>query len=257
MIYYSIIVLISIGASFFSGLLGIGGGVILIPAYYYLLPFLGFDNFTVNAITGIVATQTMAGGFFAFRNHVKFGAVNKKVANKIVLYAMPAAIAGTIFSKFLSEKQLLFLYLIILTFAGLSVFLPESAAPEENQPCSPKNPILANFIIFVSTAVSSAMGFGGAVNFIPILNYFFKLPIKSTLSTVTYLIIITTSITFIGKLFLGLIPYKLIPIIVVGSAIGAWFGAKVSRILPPIALKIILFLVILVIWIRIFITNIS
>jgi len=257
MFYYSIIVLISVGASFFSGLLGIGGGIILIPSYYYLFPFLGFDNFTVNVITGIVATQTMAGGFFAFRNHKKFEVVNKKVANKVILYAIPGALAGTIVSKFLSGKQLLFLYLFILSFAGLSVLLPEAVVCEENPTYELKNPAFVNFIIFVSIAVSSAMGFGGAVNFIPILNYFYKLPIKSTISTVTYLIVITTLITFIGKLFLGLVPYKLIPFIVAGSAIGAWFGAKVSRKLPPIALKTILLFVILVIWIRIFITNIS
>ena len=254
MFYYLIIVLISIGAAFFSGLLAIGGGIILIPSYLYLLPLLGFDHFSVNAITGIAATQAMAGGFFAFKNHSKFEAVNKKVANKVALFAIPGAIAGTVVSKYLSGKQLLFVYLVILTLAGLSVLLPESVIREENPTYKLKNPILVNFIILVSTAISSAMGFGGAVNFIPILNHFYKLPIKSTISTVTYLIVITTLVTFLGKMFLGLVPFKLIPLILVGSALGAWVGAKISRALPPLALKIILFLVVLTIWIRIFIT---
>jgi len=257
MFYYLIIVLISIGAAFFSGLLGIGGGIILIPSYLYLFPILGFDHFSVNTITGIVATQAMAGGFFAFKNHSKFEAVNKTVANKIILFAILGAVAGVVISKFLTGKQLLFLYLVILTFAGLGVLIPESVIREENPSFKLKNPILVNFIILVSTAISSAMGFGGAVNFMPILNHFYKLPIKSTISTVTYLIVITTSVTFLGKLFLGLVPFKLIPLILLGSALGAWVGTRVSRALSPVALKTILFLVVLAIWIRIFFTYIN
>ena len=257
MFYYLIVVLISIGAAFFSGLLGIGGGIILIPSYLYLLPALGFDHFSVNIITGIAATQATAGGYFAFKNHIKFEVVNKTVAYKVALYAIPGALAGTIISKFLSGKQLLFLYLVILTLAGLSILLPQSVAQEENPSYKLKNPILVKFIIFISTAISSAMGFGGAVNFIPILNHFYKLPIRSSITTVTYLVLITTLVTFIGKLFLGLVPFKLIPFIVLGSAFGAWVGTKVSRALPPSVLKIILFLVVLTIWIRIFFTYIS
>lgn len=257
MFYYLIIVLISIGAAFFSGLLGIGGGIILIPSYLYLLPLLGFDHFSVNVITGVAATQAMAAGFFAFKNHSKFEVVNKSIAYKVALFAIPGAFAGTIVSSYLSSKQLLFVYLVILTFAGLSVLIPETLVSEENPSYRLKNPILVNFIILVSTAISSAMGFGGAVNFIPILNHFYKMPIKSTISTVTYLIVITTLVTFLGKMFLGLVPFNLIPLIVAGSALGAWIGAKISRGLSPLTLKIILFIVVLTIWIRIFITYIS
>lgn len=257
MFYYSIIVLISVGAAFFSGLLGIGGGIILIPSYLYLLPMLGFDNFSVNIITGIAATQATAGGFFAYKNHSRYEAINKTVAYRVALYAIPGAIAGSVVSKFLSGKQLLLVYLIILTMAGLSVLFPETVTNEEKTDYKVKNPIIVNTIVLISTAISSAMGFGGAVNFIPVLNHFYKLPIKSTISTVTYLVLITTIVTFLGKLLLGLVPYNLIPLIIIGSAVGAWVGTKVSRALPTSVLKLILFLVILTIWVRILITYIT
>ncbi len=257
MFYYPVIVLISVGASFFSGLLGIGGGIILIPSYLYLLPMLGFDSFSVNIITGIAATQSLSGGFFAFKNHSKFQAINKKIVYRIALFALPGALAGTVLSKFMSGKQLLLVYLIILLLAGLSVLMPESQEKGENSPCENKNSILTNIIVFASTAISSAMGFGGAVNFMPILNYCYKLPIKSTISNVTFLVFITTIVTFLGKLFLGLVPFKLILLIFLGSALGAKIGTNISRKLTPAILKIILFFVIVIVFVRILLTYLS
>jgi uncharacterized membrane protein YfcA len=45
---------------FFSGLLGIGGGIIMFPLLLYLPPILGFDAIAVKSITGL----TMIQGFF-------------------------------------------------------------------------------------------------------------------------------------------------------------------------------------------------
>lgn len=257
MYYYLIIVLTSVGAAFFSGLLGIGGGIILIPSYLYLLPALGFGHLSVNTITGITAVQATAGSFFSFINHSKFGMVNKKVVHSVAIIAIPAAFAGTILSKFLSDLQLLIIYLFILTLAGLSVLIPSDEGCEVSCSYEPEHPVITNIIIFISTSISSSMGFGGAVNFIPILNHFYKIPMKSAIGTVTYLVFITTVATLLGKLFLGLVPFHLIPLIILGSSLGAFVGAKVSSRLSQSTLKIILFLVIFTIWIRILLTVIA
>jgi uncharacterized membrane protein YfcA len=248
------VTLISAGAAFFSGLLGIGGGVILIPAYLYLFPFLGYDVFSVNAITGITATQATAGGYFAFRNHSKFQPIDKKLAFNVALFAVPAAFIGTLISKFLTDKQLLIVYLLILAIAAVGVIIPEHISKNPEADYTTKHPVFANITTFVTTAISSAMGFGGAINFIPILNHFYNMPIRLAISTVTFLILLTTSVTLLGKLFLGLVPFKLMPFIILGSALGAKIGTNINQKLSTTNLKLILLLVIIVIWIRIFIT---
>ena len=53
---------------FFSGLLGIGGGIIMFPLLFYLPPIFGFDAITVKHITGL----TMIQGFFASLSAVLF-----------------------------------------------------------------------------------------------------------------------------------------------------------------------------------------
>jgi len=257
MLYYSVVLLISVGASFFSGLLGIGGGIILIPSYLYIFPALGLDTFQMSVITGITAVQTVSGGCFAFLNHNKIQPLDKKIAFELAIYSIPAAFCGTIVAKFLTDKQLMLVYLLILTFAALSTFIPEQEAAEDLIDYNPPNKFFINSITFISTAVSSAMGFGGAVNFIPIINCFYKRPIKKTITTVTFLVLLTSFVTFVIKFSLGLVPYKLIILIVLGSAVGANLGTKVNTSLSPSKLKIILFLVIIVIWMRIFLTYIE
>ena len=254
MLYYLTVTLISAGAAFFSGLLGIGGGIILIPSYLYLFPIFGFDTFTVNTITGISAIQTASGGLFAYINHRQTGLIEKKAAGSIILAALLGVIFGVFFSKFLSGKQLLAIYLVILSFAAFSFIIPKPEECFENCEYKSPNPLLTNSIIFISTGVSAAMGFGGAVYFIYVLNQFYKMPIKKTISTVTYLVLITTTATLLGKIMLGMVPFKLILFIIIGSAIGAKIGTIVNTKLSPERLKIIFLAVVLIIWTRVFVT---
>lgn len=252
--YYLIITLISVSAAFFSGLLGLGGGIVLIPSYLYLFPVLGFDIFSVSLITGITAIQTTSGSFFAFLQHRQAGLIDTKAVYGLARIAVPAAILGTAISKFLSGKQLLLIYLLILTLAFVGTLFPKSEECRENCFYKSEKPLTTNFIVFITTMISASLGFGGAVYFILILNYFYKMPVKTVVGTVTYLVLITTSVTLIGKILLGMTPFNLMPFIISGAAVGAKIGTIVSNKLSPSVLKIIFFLVVFVIWVRILIT---
>ena len=252
--YYIIIIFISLGAAFFSGLLGIGGGIIIFPAFLYLLPFLGFQTFSVNEITGIAATQSLAGIFFAFMNHRKFGIVNFKLVKTVLPAGIVGALSGAIIAKFVSEKILLFMYLLLLVLAVVLILIPKAECHNTNGECRLEKPIITNLLIVLGTFVSGALGFAGAVTFIPILNHFCKTPIKVAISTTTFIVLISTTLIFLGKAAVGLIPFNLIIFIIIGAVFGAALGAKVNRMLSSFILKMILLGVIIILGIRIFLT---
>ena len=51
--------LFSVGSfvGFLSGLLGIGGGIIMFPLLLYMPPLLGFESINVKSITGLTMMQ--------------------------------------------------------------------------------------------------------------------------------------------------------------------------------------------------------
>ena len=252
--YHIVVICISFIAAFFSGLLGIGGGIITFPAFLYLVPFLGYSSFSVNEITGIAAAQSFAGIFFAFLHHKKIGNIDKT----LVKAALPAGIAGgfigAISAKFILEKDLLIIYLVLLAIAAILILIPQAEYFYERKRCAFNRPVLANFLIFCGTAISGAMGFAGSATFIPILNHFCKAPIKVAISTTIFIVLITTAVIFTGKASIGLIPYNLIIYIIIGAFLGAAVGTKINKMLPPWILRIIFLLVIVILGIKIFFT---
>lgn len=255
--YYTAISLISMFAAFFSGLLGLGGGIVLIPAYLYLIPALGFATVPVSVITGITAIQTASGSFFAFKEHRLTGLIDTKTAFNTAKIAIPATILGVGLSKFLSGKQLLLIYLIILSLAFIGALLPKKDECEGICEYKSDSPLLSNFIIFITVLISASLGFGGAVYFILVFNHFYKMPMKTCVSTVTLLVLMTTAVALTGKLILGMAPLNYIPFIIAGAALGAKIGTAVNQKLSPRVLKMIFFLIISVIWVRILITVIE
>lgn len=253
--YYIMVIFISFGAAFFSGLLGIGGGMIIFPSFLFLMPHLGFQTFTVREITGIAAIQSFTGVFFSYLNHKKLGRINMKLVKTVLPIGLVGGLTGAISAKFIEERELLIIYLILLIIAVIMMIIPEADVNDNNDnDCMLKNPVIANLLILFGTAISGSLGFAGAVTFIPILNHFCKASIKVAISTTILIVLITTGVVLAGKIFVGLVPFELIIYIIIGAMFGAKLGTKVNRILPPIVLRMILVAVILVIGSRIFFT---
>ncbi len=253
-VYYITVIFISLGAAFFSGLLGIGGGIIIFPAFLYLMPFLGFQTFTVNEITGIAAAQSLAGVFFAFVNHRKFGTVNLKLIKTVLPAGVTGALSGAVTAKYVSELALLLMYLFLLIIASVLILLPKAECANKDGGCTLDRPFITNLLIFAGTFVSGALGFAGAVTFIPILNHFCKVPVKVAISTTTLIVLISTALIFVGKAGVGLIPFDLLIFIIIGAVFGATLGAKLNRMLSPGVLRMVLLGVVITIGARIFLT---
>lgn len=252
--YHLTVIFISFGAAFFSGLLGIGGGIVIFPAFLYLIPYLGFQSFTVNQITGIAASQSLAGVFFAFINHRKSGNINVNLIKKILPVGLIGGLTGAVSAKFFSEKHLLMIYLVLLIAAGILVLLPRVEGCYNSNECKLEKPFSTYILVFCGTAISGTLGFAGAVTFIPILNYFCKAPIKIAISTTIFIVLITTSFVFLGKAAVGLVPLDLIIYIIIGAVFGANLGSKLNKALSPQILRKILILVIITLGLRIVFT---
>ena len=98
---------LGLGISIISGLLGIGGGIIMAPALLYIPPMLQVGQLDMKTVTGLTITQGLFASLSGAWRHSKY----KFVSRELVIYMggsiLLAALGGAVFSKFVSDRLLL------------------------------------------------------------------------------------------------------------------------------------------------------
>lgn len=252
----SVYVLTGIMAGLMSGLMGVGGGIIVVPALIFI--FNEQTKIPPNLIMQMAAGTSLAIMLFtsqsSIRAHYKQNGILWEVYNRL----WPGIILGTISGAFLADK--LSTYWIKTLFAVFLILVAVKILTERQRvqfkPISfPKNWV-NRLITFLIGCKSGLLGVGGGVLIIPYLNYcgveMKKIAPISALSTMTVAAIGTIIFIITGLQEQGLPPYTSGFIYwpaVIGIAIPSSFfaplGAKLTYILPVKQLKYC-FLVILV-----------
>lgn len=126
--------LIIAGISFFisvlSGVLGLGGAVVLIPAYLYLPSLFGVDNLDIKTISGITSVQVFASSLLGVLIHNKKGSVNKQLLAYIGFPMMGSALLGALFSGIVDGKIILISFAIMAVAGAVLMFFAKSDSDE-------------------------------------------------------------------------------------------------------------------------------
>src|SRR3989339_1488683 len=91
----------------FSGLLGIGGALLMFPILLSVPVLINLPSIPVHVITGITAMQTTFGTAAAAYFHHKTGNVNNKLVINIGIGISLGALIGSIVSKYMSSIVLI------------------------------------------------------------------------------------------------------------------------------------------------------
>jgi uncharacterized protein len=215
---------------FFSGLLGIGGGIIMFPLLFYLPPLLGFDAITVKHITGL----TMIQGFFASLSAVliykKERLVSKTLALTFGLSLFFSSLLGALFSKGTSDKSLLFIFGLLALVASVLMFIPRSYLKDEltedkvdfHKPTAVLTGIFIGFLL-------GMVGQGGAFIIIPILLYALKIPLRVALGSTLAIGLFSATAGLAGKIATGQVPFHMVLPLIFGAIPSARFGSYVAK----------------------------
>ncbi len=230
---------------FFSGLLGIGGGIIMFPLLLYIPPLLGFEAIGVKNITGL----TMIQGFFASLSATMFynkeRLVNKTLALTLGLSLFFSSLLGSIISKEVSDKYLLFIFGILAFLASVLMFIPRSYLKDDltedkvifHKPTAILAGIFIGFLL-------GMVGQGGAFIIIPILLYVLKIPLRVALGSTLAIGLFSATAGLIGKIATGQVPFSMALALLLGAIPAAMFGGTVSKKTKSQLLRWILSLII-------------
>ena len=242
-------------AGFLAGLLGIGGGIIMVPVLYTAFGMIGVPeawhmHLTVGTSLGIIIPTA----YFSARAHRKKGAIMGDIVRSWTPFLIAGAVFGAVVAGNLKSAHLVLFFAIIAFLMGIKMILPlEDKVLSQKPPEKPLKFVLATFI----GAASSLMGIGGATLSVPTMTLF-NVPIHKAVGTASMLGLIiaipaTTGYVWNGWEVEGLPAYSfgfvnLAGVLIVAplSALFAPLGVRVAHLLPRRVLSVIfgLFLVI-------------
>lgn len=111
-----ILALIGFLAGFFSGFLGLGGGIVMVPCFYFLLR-LDLKESLGNSLV-VIAFLAVPGSII----HTLLGHVDWVVASAMIIGVMPGSYAGSFFTLRARTRRVQLLFALLLLAIGI-IFL--------------------------------------------------------------------------------------------------------------------------------------
>ncbi|KPK89417.1 MAG: hypothetical protein AMJ94_12190 [Deltaproteobacteria bacterium SM23_61] len=210
---------------FFSGFLGLGGGVIMLP----LLTLLG--GVPLKLVTGTDLVHVLITSATSTIGHYRGGMVDTRIGLFLGLSGIAGGLLGSFLSVPLSPFVLQVIYLFVVALGAFILFLP---APLEFEGYR-KGEFNRNLGIATGLgvgALTGMLGVGGGFITVPVMIYILKMPLRVAIGTSLFFIFITSLGTIWAKFGVGHIHVSLTLLVLSGSITGALIGPYVSRRTP-------------------------
>ena len=198
----SVLALAAAVAGFMAGLLGVGGGIIMVPALYYAFTVLDFDIVTrLHLSVGTSLAIIIPTSIISTKTHMEYDAVDFKMVKSFGLFIVAGVIAGTFLAVNMKTPALVLFFSIFAFMVGLFfIFLREKLVD------NPKT--ISDFVKKISGVIigfiSVPLGIGGGSLMVPFMRTFGYDIRKSigTAAAVGFLIALSGTITMItgGKI---------------------------------------------------------
>ncbi|MDB4082473.1 sulfite exporter TauE/SafE family protein [Candidatus Pelagibacter sp.] len=230
-------------AGFMAGLLGVGGGIIIVPALYYAFTVLDFELVTrMHLAVGTSLAIIIPTSIISTKTHMEYDAVDFKMVKSFGLFILIGVILGTFLAVNLKTPTLVLFFSIFSFMVGLFfIFLREKLV---------ENPKTISYIIknisgIVIGFISVPLGIGGGSLMVPFMRTFGYDIRKSigTAAAVGFLIAISGTITMIigGKIinnintpfsvgYINLLGFAVfVPVTMVMARLGAKAVYKINK----------------------------
>jgi len=243
--------------AFISGLIGVGGAVVLIPLLYYVPPWLGVGALDIKLVAGVTMAQVLAATAVGTAVHGGAGAVHRPLAVIAGTSMAAATLTGAVASRYVTGRTLLAVFgtMGLLALLLMLVPSPEPAAPAEAVVTFDRKAAVVYPVVV--GLMSGLVGAGGAFLITPVLLGLLRLPLRLSIGTSLAIAGIAAVAGFLGKLVTSQVPLWPTVAVVAGSLGGAAVGARVSHRAPPRVLRASLVVVIALVTLRVWIDVLS
>lgn len=201
----------SLVAGLVGSMLGLGGGIIIVPALTLLF---GYDFRTAVAASAVAIIATSTGATVAYlRDHI----TNTRIAMFLEIGSTLGALSGAFIAGYLPTRFLFLLFALLMAYSAYSMFrarkteLPEGVVPDRlsqrlrlsgsyydkalgrTVAYQATGTLPGLFLMYVSGALAGLLGVGGGAFKVPAMDIVMRLPIKVSTATSNFMIGVTAA----------------------------------------------------------------
>ncbi|NRD76412.1 sulfite exporter TauE/SafE family protein [Bacillus sp. BRMEA1] len=233
-----IIVLVGILASSVGSLIGMGGGIIVVPGLLYLSTLPGFSHLTPQVVVGTSLFTMIFTGLSSTLAYMKHKTVDYKSGFIFLIGSGPGSILGAWATEKLNLHSFNIYFGIFILLVSFVLVIKGKLKPhpfrkdhgiirsfKDNSGNTYEygfNPFLGAAISFVVGFLSGVFGIGGGSLMVPTMILLFFFPPHVATATSMFMILPTSILSSIAHIAMGnvnwLYAMALVP--------GAWLGAK-------------------------------
>ncbi len=216
---YTIVFFVIAVASFVFAMLGLGGGMVYVPA----LNWAGFDMITVAIPLGLLLNGLNTGLVlipFARKKMIdwKGGAV-------MAITALIASPLGAMTSEMVPVRTLKILFAVMVVAAALrTLWASKQAEPEKMMPLK-KRSIIGFFVGAFAGFIGGMLGLGGGFIIAPVL-MMMGYKTKTAAATTALVVTFSSFSGYLGHMSQGNMNWELTAIVVVAVIIGSQLGGR-------------------------------
>ncbi len=249
-------------AGFFGALLGVGGGVFIVPVMV-LMFHLPVKVAVAASIVSVIATSNAGGS-----SYVDQRITNLKLAMSLEIATTIGALTGSVLAIYLQQWLMLIIFSFMLAYMSYAAFTTrnlddQKIASQEFAKAKPDrlsrylqlhgsyHDLAANrdvqyvvngsaigaAVSYLAGLTSGMLGVGGGVLKVSAMNRYMNVPMKVAVGTSKLMIGVTAAVSSILFFLAGLIHFPVVAPVALGTTIGATVGTTVMNRLHSSLLK--------------------
>ncbi len=167
-------------AGVLAGLLGVGGGIVIVPVLYHLFTLLGIDeSVRMHVTVGTSLATIIPTSIMSSRAHRRKGSLDVSLIRRLMPGVVVGVVLGAIASRYLGGGVLTAVFAVVALAVALNMaFKREGFALADGLP----GPVGTALIGGGIGGVSTLMGIGGGTLSVPILNAL-RVPMHTAVGT--------------------------------------------------------------------------